>query len=61
VCLLRKAVALEQTSMDIRLHGESSLWAKFKTDLGSTRGDMSQLILYLPKGKKLRDGLQIIR
>ena len=56
-----KAVALEQTSMVIQLRGYSALAAKYKTDMGSTLGDMSQMILYLPQGNRLQDGLQIIR
>lgn len=55
-----KAVALEQTSMLPQLRGFSALGAKYKED-DTTYGDMSQLILYLPKGKNLQDGLQIIR
>lgn len=56
-----KAVALEQNSMIIQLRGYSALGAKYKTEMGSTLGDMSQLILYLPPGKNLEDGLEIIR
>jgi hypothetical protein len=56
-----KAVALEQANLTLPLRGYSALGAKYKTEKGSTLGDMTQLILFLPQGKSLKDGLQIIR
>lgn len=56
-----KSVALEQATLELPLRGYSALGAKYKTEKGSTLGDMSQLVLYLPQGKSLKDGLQIIR
>lgn len=56
-----KGVALEQTSTAIQLRGYSALGAKYTTEKGSVLGDMHQMILYLPEGKNLKDGLQIIR
>lgn len=56
-----KLVGLEQTSMDIRLRGGSALWAKYKYENSTTIADYTQILLYLPPGKKLEDGLQIIR
>lgn len=57
-----KIVALEQTSMDIRLRGRLALWAKFSFEgEKSIKTSFPHLYLYLPKGKNLQDGLQIIR
>ena len=56
-----KAVALEQTSTDIIYKGESAFWAKYKTEKGSNMMYTTRITLYLPQGKKLEDGLQIIR
>lgn len=57
-----KIVALEQTSMDIRLRGRLALWAKFSFEgEKSIKTSFPHLYLYLPKGKDLQDNLQIIR
>lgn len=55
-----KMVALELETNDIRLRGKSALWAKYK-DGNSTLGYSQGLLLYLPQGKSLEDGLEIIR
>ena len=57
-----KVVALQQTSTDIRLRGKLALWAKYQNEGGkSIRTSFPNLYLYLPQGKSLKDGLQIIR
>lgn len=57
-----KIVALQQTNMDIRLRGKLALWAKYSEEGEKTiRTSFPSLYLYLPQGKKLEDGLQIIR
>ena len=57
-----RVASLEQTSMDIRLRGRQALWAKFRFEgKKSINTSFPHMYLYLPKGKKLRDGLQIIR
>jgi hypothetical protein len=57
-----KLVALEQNSMDVRLRGELALWAKYKNEgENSINASFPNLYLYLPQGKSLEDGLEIIR
>ena len=57
-----KMVALEQNSLDNRLRGKYAVWAKFKFNgEKSIRTQFHYLNLYLPQGKSLEDGLEIIR
>ena len=56
-----KLTGLEQTTSDIRLRGQSAFWAKYKTAKGSNMAYATRILLYLPLGKRLEDGLQIIR
>ena len=54
-------VALILNSMDIRLRNKTALWAKYNDKDGDLSASFPSLYLYLPQGKKLQDGLQIIR
>jgi hypothetical protein len=57
-----KIVAFEQKSMDKKLRGQIAIWAKFKFNgEKSIRTYFPNLYLYLPQGKFLQDGLEIIR
>lgn len=57
-----KIACLEHTSMDKRIRGKLALWAKFRYDgEKSVRTVTPNLYLYLPQGKNIEDGLQIIR
>lgn len=56
-----KIVALIHTSIDSRLRGESMIWGKYKSDMGNTKASFRDYLLYLPEGKKLEDGLEVIR
>ena len=55
-----KMVCLRQISNDIRLKEQSGLWGTYKLN-GTTYSDFHYLYLYLPEGKKLEDGLEVIR
>lgn len=54
-----KIVALEQTSMDVRLRGEGALWGLSNDE--DENAYFHYRYLYLPEGKKLEDGLEVIR
>jgi hypothetical protein len=57
-----KMVVLESTSMDKRFRGTIAIWAKIKFNGQETvRSYLPDLYLYLPQGKSLEDGLEIIR
>ena len=56
-----KIIALLQKSdSDVRLRGESALAFTYKND-GVTYARFLGVYLYLPEGKKLEDGLEVIR
>ena len=56
-----KIIALLQKSeSDVRLAGTSALAFSYKED-GTTYGSFIGVYLYLPEGKKLEDGLEVIR
>ncbi|WP_147243824.1 hypothetical protein [Pedobacter miscanthi] len=46
-----KVVCLEQTSEDLRLKRESSIWGKSKNEKGGTEATFIKLYLHIPKGK----------
>ncbi|WP_316804293.1 hypothetical protein [Pedobacter nototheniae] len=46
-----KVACLEQTSNDLRLKKESSIWGKSKNEKGGTEATFIKLYLYIPKGK----------
>lgn len=56
-----KLITLRQKSTDPRLRSNSALWGKYKSDKGSTIANFRNYYLYLPEGKKLEDGLEVIR
>ncbi|RZJ51194.1 MAG: hypothetical protein EOO44_14975 [Flavobacterium sp.] len=55
-----KIVKLEQSNSDPSYRGESALYFD-SVEEGATYGNSIGLYLYLPKGKKLEDGLEVIR
>jgi hypothetical protein len=55
-----KLVTLEQTSLDKLLRGGSAFWGKFYEGK-AVYNDFLEYYLYLPQGKSLEDGLEIIR
>lgn len=56
-----KLITLQQKSLDPRLRSNSALWGKYKNEKGSTIANFRNYYLYLPEGKKLEDGLEVIR
>ena len=56
-----KLISLQQKSTDPRLRSNSALWGKYKNEKGSTIANFRNYYLYLPDGKKLEDGLEVIR
>lgn len=56
----KKIICLRQLSQDNRLREKSALWGLYKED-DYTMADFHNLYLYLPQGKKLEDGLEVIR
>lgn len=56
-----KLISLQQKSTDPRLRSNSALWGKYKNENGSTIANFRNYYLYLPEGKKLEDGLEVIR
>lgn len=56
-----KIISLQQNSTDTRLTSNSALWGKYKNENGSTIANFRNYYLYLPVGKKLEDGLEVIR
>ena len=51
VCGGGRLVCLQQNSLDVRLRGESALWAKYKDEDGNIIGNFISLYLHIPKGK----------
>lgn len=56
-----RMVSLQQKSTDPRLRSNSALWGKYKNENGSTIANFRNYYLFLPEGKKLEDGLEVIR
>ena len=56
-----KLISLQQKSTDPRLRSNSALWGKYKNEKGSTIANFRNYYLYLPEGKKLENGLEVIR
>lgn len=56
-----KIISLQQNSTDPRLRSNSALWGKYKNENGNTIANFRNYYLYLPVGKKLEDGLEVIR
>lgn len=56
-----KLISMLQKSTDPRLRSNSALWGKYKNEKGSTIANFRNYYLYLPEGKNLEDGLEVIR
>ncbi len=56
-----KLVILLNTSTDVRYRGKTALTAHFIDKDGDESLDFLSFVLYLPEGKKLEDGLEVIR
>ena len=56
-----KLISLQQKSTDPRLRANSALWGKYKNEKGTTIANFRNYYLYLPEGKNLEDGLEVIR
>lgn len=56
-----KVVSLKQTGENMSRRGESALWLKLEGGHNTSQFFFIPIYLYLPQGKTLKDGLQIIR
>lgn len=52
---------LEQSDLEINKRGKSALWGRFKDNQQRTGSEYIRILLYLPEGKNLEDGLEVIR
>jgi hypothetical protein len=56
-----KMVALVTTSIDVRYRSKSTLYGEYIDKDGDESFNFIRTFLYLPEGKKLEDGLEVIR
>jgi len=54
-------LTLEQSDLEINKRGKSALWGRFKDNQQRTGSEYIRILLYLPEGKNLEDGLEVIR